>query len=190
MLELHRITDEELGKKFSLRKLLSMQKVLDQRINYKAEDRIELKFYALQVEVNEAWNETKSFKYWSTKFKTPDRNKLLGELIDGLHFLLSIVLEINATTRDQKNIIGCFHYTKMCQRHIYSINRLFEMWSMEVFKAKRQWVLYRNCPISELRKMFGVFFRICYLYGFKYEDIVQAYKDKNEENFKRQASGY
>ncbi|HDR7795340.1 TPA: dUTP diphosphatase [Bacillus luti] len=190
MLELHRITDAELDMKFSLRKLLAMQKELDQRINYTAEDRIELKFYALQVEVNEAWNETKSFKFWSTKFKTPDRNKLLVELVDGLHFLLSIVLEINATTRDNKNIIGCFHYAKMCQMNIYSINRLFEMWSTEVFKAKKQWVLYRNHPITEIRKMFGVFFRLCYLYGFKYEDIVQAYKDKNEENFNRQAVGY
>lgn len=52
MLKLHRITDAELETKFSLRQLLSMQKELDQRISYKAEDRIELKFYALQVEMN------------------------------------------------------------------------------------------------------------------------------------------
>ncbi|MCQ6324530.1 dUTP diphosphatase [Bacillus cereus] len=28
------------------------------------------------------------------------------------------------------------------------------------------------------------------MYGYKFEDIVQAYKDKNKENFERQASGY
>ncbi|PFE05066.1 dUTPase [Bacillus cereus] len=190
MMELHRITDEELHTKFNLRELFAMQKELDKRIDYRGEDRIELKFYSLNVEINEAWNETKSFKYWSAKFKTPDKNKLLGELVDGLHFLLSIVLDINASARGSHNYIGCFNYAKMHSRHIYSINRLFEMWSKIVFKAKKQWVVYRIFPVSEIRQMFGVFFRICYLYGFTYKDIVQTYKEKNAENFKRQDNGY
>ncbi|PFH81647.1 dUTPase [Bacillus cereus] len=190
MLKLHRITDEELQQQFNLRELLDMQKELDKRIDYHGQDRIELKFYALNVEINEAWNETKSFKYWSTKFKEPDENNLLEELVDGLHFLLSIVLDLNASTRSAHNYIGCFKYAKMCTMNIYSVNRLFEMWIKEVFKAKKQWVVYRFFPVSELRKMFGIFFRICYLYGFTYKDVIQAYKEKNEENFKRQASGY
>ncbi|MEJ9127801.1 dUTP diphosphatase, partial [Bacillus cereus] len=28
------------------------------------------------------------------------------------------------------------------------------------------------------------------LYGYTYEDIVRAYKEKNKENFERQDNGY
>ncbi|PEB56225.1 dUTPase [Bacillus pseudomycoides] len=190
MMKLHRITDKELETKFNLRELFAMQKELDKRIDYRDEDRIELKFYSLHVEVNEAWNETMSFKFWSKRFKEPDTDKLLEELIDGLHFLLSIVLDINTSTRSNHNFIGCFNYAKIHSRHIYSVNRLFEMWSTTVLKAKKKWVAYRIFPVAELRIMFGVFFRICYLYDFTYKDIVRAYKEKNKENFIRQASGY
>lgn len=189
MLELHKITEDELNTRFDLKELFKMQKALDKRINYNSEDRIELKFFSLHIEVNEAWNETKSFKFWSTKFKTPDRDKLLKELVDGLHFLLSIVLDLNQSTR-RKDKVKHFRYIQMQTRNIYSINRLFEMWSTAVFKAKKKWVVYRIFPEKDLKDMFGIFFRISYLYGFEYKDIVKAYKDKNEENFDRQENGY
>ncbi|MED1539113.1 MULTISPECIES: dUTP diphosphatase [Bacillus] len=189
MLELHKITEQELQMEFDLKDLFLMQEGLDKRINYRGQDRIELKFFALNVEINEAWNETKSFKFWSTSFKSPDMEDLLEELVDGLHFLLSIVLDINESTRSQ-NVKGCFKYAKMYSKNIYSINRLFEMYSKETLKAKKKWIVYRIFPLAELRKMFGVFFRICYLYGFTYKNIVQAYKEKNKVNFIRQEMEY
>ncbi|MED1406956.1 dUTP diphosphatase [Bacillus mycoides] len=189
MLALHKITDAELKTDFDLNELFNMQRKLDKRINYKGEDRVELKFFSLHVEVNEAWNETKSFKFWSTKFKEPDRDKVLKELVDALHFMLSIVLDLNQSSR-KKDKVKQFRYVNMHSRNIYSINRLFEMWSTSVFKAKKKWVAYRIFPEKDLRDMFGALLRISYLYGFTYGDVVTAYKDKNAENFTRQETGY
>ncbi|MEC2966672.1 dUTP diphosphatase, partial [Bacillus cereus] len=78
------------------------------------------------------------------------------------------------------------------KKNILSINMLFEWYMQDILTAKRAWCQYRdlNVTLTHLHKAFGIFFRLCYLYGYKFEDIVQAYKDKNKENFERQASGY
>lgn len=75
---------------------------------------------ALQVEVSELANETRCFKYWSTRQNQYDREKALKEYVDIFHFFLSIGNTLN----------------------------------------------------------------------FSPEEIVQAYKEKNEENYNRQLIGY
>ncbi|MFK4316527.1 hypothetical protein ABH948_005335 [Bacillus sp. RC218] len=54
-------------------------------------------------------------------------------------------------------------------------------------------MLYANdlsVTLNHLHKACGIFFRLCYLYGYKFKNVVRAYKEKNKEKFVRQASGY
>ncbi|ALO79850.1 MULTISPECIES: dUTP diphosphatase [Bacillus cereus group] len=187
---LHIITKEETSQTFDISELMEMQKELDRRIGYKGNDKLDMLFRALLVEIGEAWNETRAFKMWSVGFGTP-KEGLLVELVEGFHFLMNIVIELDRHTL-KRRIAAMFREQYIMKKNILSINMLFEWYMQDILTAKRAWCQYRdlNVTLTHLHKAFGIFFRLCYLYGYKFEDIVQAYKDKNKENFERQASGY
>lgn len=109
----------------SIKDLYDMQEKLDAYIILKNNPDITLKelltdtLLALQVEVSELANATRSFKHWSRK-GPENKEILLEEYADILHFFLSLGLQL----------------------------------------------------------------------GFSPEETVQAYKKKNEENYKRQKEGY
>ncbi|AAY60595.1 conserved hypothetical protein (plasmid) [Bacillus cereus E33L] len=147
-------------------------------------------FRALMVEIGEAWNETRAFKMWSTGFGTP-KDGLLEELVDGFHFLMNIVIELNRHTLKRK-LVSNFSIQYIMKKNILNVNMLFEWYMQDILTAKRAWCQYRDLSVTltHLHKAFGIFFRLCYLYGYKFEDVVRAYKEKNKENFVRQASGY
>nr|WP_263480667.1 dUTP diphosphatase [Bacillus thuringiensis] len=170
--------------------MFEMQKELDKRIGYKGNDKLDMMFRALMVEIGEAWNETRAFKMWSTGFGTP-KDGLLEELVDGFRFLMNIVIELDRHTLKRKLVSG-FSNQYIMKKNILSVNMLFEWYMQDILTAKRAWCQYRdlNVTLTHLHKAFGIFFRLCYLYGYKFEDIVQAYKDRNKENSERQASGY
>ncbi|HDR6332625.1 TPA: dUTP diphosphatase [Bacillus thuringiensis] len=184
------ITKEETSQTFDISELMEMQKELDRRIGYKGNDKLDMLFRALLVEIGEAWNETRAFKMWSVGFGTP-KEGLLVELVDGFHFLMNIVIELDRHTL-KRRIAAMFREQYIMKKNILSVNMLFEWYMQDILTAKRAWCQYRdlNVTLTHLHKAFGIFFRLCYLYGYKFEDIVQAYKDKNKENFERQASGY
>ena len=77
----------------NLQKLFQMQNTLDKRIQ--AEHHLEgvpllhKKILSLQVELGELANETRCFKFWSTK-KPSSNDVILEEYVDCLHFILSI----------------------------------------------------------------------------------------------------
>lgn len=48
---------------------------------------------ALLVEIGELANETRCFKYWSNK-PASEREVILEEYVDGLHFILSIGIDL------------------------------------------------------------------------------------------------
>lgn len=54
---------------------------------------------ALAVEVSELANEIRSFKHWSNKGAS-DRNVILEEYIDVLHFFLSVGNQLGFTARE------------------------------------------------------------------------------------------
>ncbi|MBY5229335.1 dUTP diphosphatase [Bacillus paranthracis] len=187
---LYVITPEETQQTFDITELFEMQKELDKRIGYKGNDKLDMLFRALMVEIGEAWNETRAFKMWSTGFGTP-KDGLLEELVDGFHFLMNIVIELNRHTLKRK-LVSNFSIQYIMKKNISNVNMLFEWYMQDILTAKRAWCQYRDLSttLSHLHKAFGIFFRLCYLYGYKFEDIVRAYKEKNKENFDRQASGY
>ena len=187
---LYVITPEETQQTFDITELFEMQRKLDKRIGYKGNDKLDMLFRALMVEIGEAWNETRSFKMWSTEFGTP-KSGLLEELVDGLHFLMNIVIELNRHTL-KREIVSNFSIQYIMKKNTLNVNMLFEWYMQDILTAKRAWCQYRdlNVTLTHLHKSFGIFFRLCYLYGYKFEDVVRAYKEKNKENFVRQASGY
>lgn len=187
---LHFITPEETQQTFNITELFEMQRELDKKIGYKGNDKLDMLFRALMVEIGEAWNETRAFKMWSTGFGTP-KDGLLEELVDGFHFLMNIVIELDRHTLKRRLVSG-FSEQYIMKKNVLNINKLFEWYLEDILCAKRAWCQYRNLSVTlnHLHKAFGIFFRLCYLYGYKFEDIVRSYKKKNEENFERQASGY
>src|SRR5690625_5205965 len=76
--------------------LFKMQQKLDTYIvdNHKLHDEnlFDKKMLALLVELGELANETRCFKFWSTK-DANDTDVILEEYVDNIHFLLSIGLE-------------------------------------------------------------------------------------------------
>ncbi|MDA4083823.1 dUTP diphosphatase [Bacillus cereus] len=187
---LHIITKEETNQTFDISELIEMQKELDRRIGYKGNDKLDMLFRALLVEIGEAWNETRAFKMWSVGFGTP-KDGLLVELVDGFHFLMNIVIELDRFTL-RRRIVAMFREQYIMKKNVLSVNMLFEWYMQDILTAKRAWCQYRdlNVTLTHLHKAFGIFFRLCYLYGYTYEDIVRAYKEKNKENFERQDNGY
>nr|WP_254918630.1 dUTP diphosphatase [Bacillus cereus] len=190
MSNLHIITKEETQQTFDITDLFETQRELDKRIRYKGNDKLDMLFRALMVEIGEAWNETRAFKVWSRGFGIP-KNGLLEELVVGFHFLMNIVIELDRYTLKRK-LVKNFREQYIMKKNITNINMLFEWYMQDILTAKRAWCQYRDLSVtlSHLHKAFGIFFRLCYLYGYKYEDIVLAYKEMNKENFVRKVSGY
>src|SRR5699024_5876901 len=85
--------------KFDWTKLFNMQAKLDQYIaeNHnltKKDNLVSKRYLALLVELGELANETRCFKFWSTK--APSHNDvILEEYVDGVHFILSLVLDLD-----------------------------------------------------------------------------------------------
>lgn len=122
---------------------------------------------AALVELGETANEVRFFKFWSTKGPS-DRSVILEELVDVLHFVLSL---INAVGED--------------------IGRV-DPWMVgkvdECFMA-----LYRIIPQfgkGQSYNMACLFEGLCVALGFDPSEIEDAYMEKNRVNYKRQEEGY
>ncbi|MEC2969768.1 dUTP diphosphatase, partial [Bacillus cereus] len=149
---LHIITKEETSQTFDISELMEMQKELDRRIGYKGNDKLDMLFRALLVEIGEAWNETRAFKMWSVGFGTP-KEGLLVELVEGFHFLMNIVIELDRHTL-KRRIAAMFREQYIMKKNILSINMLFEWYMQDILTAKRAWCQYRdlNVTLTHLHK--------------------------------------
>ncbi len=201
----------------NIAKLFETQKVLRDRIGYEGPDRLEKLILALLVEVGECANEWRGFKFWSNNQEsnriayvnckkcnsigsyddptgygivhcnvckgdgyTRVYNPLLEEYVDGLHFLLEIGLELN--------------YTNMLQAKIEAIT--IESQFNDVFYD----ICNLRCAIEEdweedekqesFEYLWGEYFGLGKMLGFTWEQIEQAYYDKNKVNHVRQDTGY
>ncbi|MFL0245509.1 dUTP diphosphatase [Candidatus Clostridium stratigraminis] len=88
-----------------LDELLELQKELDDFIIEQRDIKLQPKelltdtLLALQVEVSELANTTRCFKHWSNK-GPDDKNVILEEYVDALHFLLSIGNQLNFRSKE------------------------------------------------------------------------------------------
>lgn len=156
--------------------LFSMQKKLDDYIkeNHDIEDRnlFEEKYLAFLVELGELANETRCFKFWSKKDRS-DKEIILGEFVDGVHFLLSLGLEKDY--RYKGNLLEVKNQTETEQ-----FNTVF----MQAVQFKQ------NTTLENYEKLFAAFLKLGTMFGFEENDIQEAYMKKNEINYERQDQGY
>lgn len=159
------------------KKLYDTQQQLDQYIvdnhNLSAEkDLFEHKYLALLVELGELANETRCFKFWSTKEKS-ETAIILDEYVDGVHFLLSLGLEKS------------YYFSEVEIKEVSQTET--EQFNL-VFAACVQ---FKQAPTKEnYDHLFVTFLQLGKLLGFEAEDIQIAYYKKNEVNFERQDKGY
>lgn len=171
----------------NLEALIETQKGLDDHIELthprtSTRERLAQKVLAFQVELGELANELPEvFKFWSNKKNC--NVKALKEYVDGLHFLLSIGLELEIKNmkvipldKEFNNLLDAFRH---CFNSADNLDfALFESF-LNHFKVERTF-LYLLSVYMELGQMIG----------FSSEEIEQAYYEKNATNHVRQENGY
>lgn len=118
---------------------------------------------AALVELGEVANEIRFFKFWSNKGRS---EKVLEELVDVLHFVLSL---FNA--KDEHVVARGYYVGDMVGQ----------------FKA-----LYR--VVNEFEgngeNLASLFLGLAEELGYSEEELFEAYMEKNKINYKRQEEGY
>lgn len=157
--------------------LFEMQRELDKRIETKHqlqnESLIERKLLALLVEIGELANETRCFKFWSVKSPS-EKNIILEEYVDGLHFLLSIGIELKMTDVNIPNPMPSKE----------DLTTQFLMIYKEISK-------FKDIVSKELYiQLFHRYLNLGHSLHFTMDEVYHAYVSKNEVNHERQNQGY
>lgn len=144
-------------------------------------DLFEEKFLALKVEISELANETRCFKFWSKKEPSP-KEVQLEEYVDGLHFFLSIALDLEM---DPESLQVSCDYTKDTMTETF--NDLYRyIGDLKPMRGIDLPVLH-----DKLRVAFSCFVGLGEKHlGFTWGEIEQAYYAKNLINHNRQINGY
>lgn len=158
--------------------LFKMQQELDQRIEVEHglenEDLFRRKVMALLVELGELANETRCFKFWSTKPPKEDEI-ILEEYVDGLHFILSLGLEKG------------YRYSPQEDGH----NSVDVDLTEQFHKVYGEVHLFQESPNDlHYQQLFKTFLNLGVKLGFSEQSIQDAYYHKNEVNHERQENGY
>ena len=156
-------------------KLFEMQAGLDSFIEETqniSRDVFKEKSLALLVELAELSNETRCFKFWSTKGPS-ERNIILEEFVDSIHFMLSL-----------GNMKGFALLNWPSVEREMDLTEAFLMTTSTVVRFTQQ-------PTKEFYDaIWHDYAVLAYNLSFSLEDIIGAYIEKNEKNYERQRSGY
>lgn len=201
----------------NLQQLFQTQEILDQHIidkhpELKGQDNLPWKVLAFQVELGECANEWRGFKKWSndqeprTHVEVPCevcngsgrrysgycgnchggyvgvRNLVLEEYVDCLHFALSIGLElkVNIPTIERILVFG----SRNDRDITYVISQIYKEFNYIV-----DWIGESPDQGSYLNGL-QWFLELGHKLGFTWEQIEQAYFEKNKVNHERQHNGY
>jgi dimeric dUTPase (all-alpha-NTP-PPase superfamily) len=161
-----------------LKKLFQMQKSLDSYIEenheLQNEDLFDRKVLALLVEIGELANETRCFKFWSIK-PSSEREVILEEFVDGIHFILSLGIECG------------FDELPLEINNIHSSYTITEQF-IQIYD--RVGIFKRSRDLSDFIMVLEYYLQLASLLGITYEEMEQAYIQKNEVNYQRQHSNY
>jgi dimeric dUTPase (all-alpha-NTP-PPase superfamily) len=151
-----------------------IQRCLDDRIKKDhdiPDDVLELKIVAAKVELAELCQEIRFFKFWSVK-PMSEREVILEEFVDFLHFMLSIAIEKGWDKFIRDGKASSFDKQR-------SFGELFNTLFESGFNSSGEWL-----------RMLRYYLAIGDKLGFSEEDIQIAYVKKNEKNHSRQTEGY
>lgn len=145
---------------------------------------------ALLVEVGECANEERSWKYWSMdqepRLSVPvegikngveysyNKNPLLEEYVDGLHFVIQLGILIKFT---QFESIGIAPKED-------SVSAMFK----EIYRKVIQFDALRDALQYSL--LFDAYLTLGMMLGFTEKEVEHAYIQKNRTNHHRQLTGY
>lgn len=156
--------------------LYSMQEQLDKYIEEKHDlldkDVFQEKYLALLVELGELANETRCFKFWSTKPRN-EKSVILEEYVDGTHFILSLGIEKGYQYDGRELELTLLNETEQ-------FNNVFEACT----------VFNQDPTKANYVRLFENYLQLGELLGFTEADIQDAYLKKNEVNYVRQDQGY
>lgn len=155
----------------------NLDEQVNERMGLSGEDVMEERLTALYVEIGELANETRCFKFWSTKAPS-DKEVVLEEFVDCMHFLLSIgnysgyrLPADSKAVKIEENIKG-------------SLTQLFLGFYHSVGDFQNHTI-----PANYVR-MWDYFLSIANQLGFTHAEIFEAYIKKNHINIQRQYEGY
>ena len=159
-----------------LTKLYQKQAELDETIaknhNVSYETTRSRRILALLVEFGEFANATRCFKYWSNK-PSEAQDVVLDEYVDGLHFFLSLGIDIKANKK-------VYHYT----RHSDDLtSQILEVYRLSAIFLKKQ-------DEKSYVRAFQAFINIAPILRVRWATIEKAYDIKLGENYHRQDTNY
>ncbi|MGM8366760.1 dUTP diphosphatase [Virgibacillus sp. W0181] len=158
------------------KQLFTMQAELDLYIarkhNLIQQDLFEEKYLALLTELGELANETRCFKFWSTKPRN-ETAVILEEYVDNIHFILSLGIEQSYS----------FETIRVEEKSVTETEQF-----NAVFAACN--TFYQNRSRTNYLELFEQYLLLGKMLGFSEKDIHEAYKKKNEINYERQDIGY
>ncbi|WP_332649944.1 dUTP diphosphatase [Lysinibacillus sp. 54212] len=157
------------------KELFTMQRELDafiQETQNIQHDVFQEKGLALLVELSELANETRCFKFWSTKGPS-ERDVILEEFVDSVHFILSLGLMRGFSLDAWPEVKEARELTPL---FIETTNAVLEFIGAPA-----------EASYSNVWSKYGL---LAHNLGFSVDEIIQAYIEKNEKNYERQRSGY
>ena len=160
----------------NISELYEMQRELDNRIckehRLEGMNLVPSKILALQVELGELANETRCFKFWSSRGPSSEEI-ILEEYVDCLHFILSIGLEGGLTDINLAKIDNDNNLIDQFQNIFTRI------------------VAFQHEPtLDNYEALFAHFLLLGGKLGFSEGKIYLAYLRKNRVNHQRQDDGY
>ncbi|WNE41559.1 MAG: hypothetical protein AM1032_000299 [Mycoplasmataceae bacterium] len=156
------------------------QKFLDNLIHSKKNlsfsETFNLRKLALLVEIGEFSNELETFKYWKINKKSRNDEKIKEELIDCLHFFISIFNDLKVLIDESYK----FNYDN------FSLNDLL----LEIFDTTNQFSIEMKNPEFICNNWLYLFFEICNNLGISSKEVLNAYSQKNKLNIERLNNNY
>lgn len=179
----------------NITKLFKMQEGFDERVlkdkGLSREETFQLRILAFIDEVAECMKEWRVFKFWSndreprTKVPTGEitvlsdgfeievyKNPLLEEYVDGLHFAISLCIDMDVNIT-LPVAIYCSDVTE----------QFFEIYALAVQLKNESTAMRADILLSH-------YLGLGEMLGFKLEEIERAYIEKNQVNHQRQDNGY
>lgn len=188
-----------------LKSMLYQQEILDTRIHASIgltmEETEEKRIMALSTELAELVNEMRFFKYWSKK--EPDRERILEEAADVLHFIFSLSNSNNiklvmerachksVAPLSMEAIYLSMQYSlyQLMMNH-NDIKELQKRFHMTIDRREQYAEMVRQNNVKNLNTILGLLLMMCEKYDITLEKLYAEYVKKNGVNHERQTNGY